>query len=171
MPTATRHVNRFIEQLGRIAEGEGLPRTAGKMMALLITSRAPLGIDDFAVRLKVSRASVSTNSRLLQSLGIAELVGQPGSRRDYLQIIGDPSSSLVVLGLRRMSSMRLATREMRFSVRGAQFSATRARLQRIEKFYDIAIAQLQDVLHKWRKLGTDRLPHPGFGATGRRNLQ
>ena len=171
MAAATRHVDRFIEQLGLIAEGEGLPRTAGKMMALLITARAPLGIDDFAVRLKVSRASVSTNSRLLQSLDIAELVSEPGSRRDYLQIIGDPSSCLLVLGLRRMSSMRLATREMRLSVRGAQFSVTRARLQRIEKFYDIAIAQLQEVLQKWRKSGADRLPHPAFGVTGRRNLQ
>jgi DNA-binding transcriptional regulator GbsR (MarR family) len=144
------HVDRFIEQLGRLAEGEGLPRTAGRMLALLILAGAPLGIDDFARRLKVSRASVSTNSRLLQSLAIAELVGDLGSRRDYLQISGDPSSALLTLGLQRMHSMRQAIRQMRLALRGARLSATRARLQQMEKFYDAATAQVQAVLRKWR---------------------
>lgn len=145
------HLDRFIEQLGQLAEGEGLPRTAGRMMGLLIVSGAPLGIDELATRLKVSRASVSTNSRLLQSLGIAQLAPEPGTRRDYLQISGDPSSSLLALGLRRMQSMHLTILEMRHALKGSRLRATRARLQRMEKLYDATIGQLQVVLQKWRK--------------------
>jgi DNA-binding transcriptional regulator GbsR (MarR family) len=143
-------MHTFIEQLGRLAEGEGLPRTAGRMMALLILAGTPLGSDDFAVRLKVSRASVSTNSRLLQSPAIAVLVSDPGSRRDYLQISGDPTSALLNLGLQRMQAMQLTISEMRLALRGAQFHATRARLQRMEKFYEAATAQVQRVLRRWQ---------------------
>jgi len=94
---------------------------------------------------------VSTNSRLLQSLAIADLVGDPGSRRDYLQISGDPSSALLNLGLQRMQAMQLTISEMRLALRGARFHATRARLQRMEKFYEAATAQIQGVLRKWHK--------------------
>jgi DNA-binding transcriptional regulator GbsR (MarR family) len=159
------HVDRFIEQLGYLAEGEGLPRTAGRMMGVLITSGAPLGIDELAKRLKVSRASVSTNSRLLQSLAIAQLVVEPGSRRDYLQISGDPSSSLLTLGLRRMQSMRQAIREMRLTLRGARLDLTGMRLKRMEEFYDTAIAHAQLVLRKWRKHEKDGVGLVGVNAS------
>lgn len=156
MNTDTRHVDRFIEQLGRLAESESLPRTAGRMMGILIVSGTPLGIDDLAQRLSVSRASVSTNSRLLQSLGIARLVSEPGSRRDYLQINGDSCSSLLALGLRRMRSMRVAVRELRLAMHGAQTQGARNRLRRIENFYDTAIQQVESVLGDWHdpELGT-----------------
>jgi DNA-binding transcriptional regulator GbsR (MarR family) len=121
------------------------------MMGLLIVSGIPLGIEQISARLKVSRASVSTNSRLLQSLCIAQLVSEPGNRRDYLQISGDPCSSLLALGLQRMQSMHRVIREMRLATGGVQFKATRARLQRMERFYDRAVRRVQAVLGNWNK--------------------
>jgi hypothetical protein len=150
------HIDRFIEQLGRLAEGEGLPRTAGRMMGVLMICGSPMGIDEFATTLKVSRASISTNSRLLQSLAIAELVSEPGSRRDYLQISGDPCSSLLTLGLQRMHSMRDAVRQMRLALSGAAFGTPRARLKRMERFYELAINQAQSVLSLWRNKQVSR---------------
>ena len=111
---------------------------------------APMGIDELAARLKVSRASISTNSRLLQSLAIANLHHAAGSRRDYLQISGDPCSSLLALGLHRMQSMHGAIRQMRLAMNGAQFGAPRARLKRMERFYNLAITQAQAVMAAWR---------------------
>ena len=115
-------------------------------MGLLILSGEPLGIDDIATRLHVSRASVSTNSRLLQTLGIAQLVRQPDNRRDYLQISGDPCSSLLALGLLRMQSMRAAIHEMRLALTGMDLRVSRKRLERMEQLYDAAVAQVQSVL-------------------------
>jgi DNA-binding transcriptional regulator GbsR (MarR family) len=153
MNAHTTHVDGFIEQVGRLVEGEGLPRTAGRMMGLMIVSGTPLGIDEISRRLKVSRASVSTNSRLLQSLAIAQLVSEPGNRRDYLQIRGDSCSSLLTLGVQRMQSMRAAIRKMRLAMRRGQFGTTHARLKRMERFYDTAIEQVHGVLASWRDDG------------------
>ncbi|MGH8137586.1 MAG: GbsR/MarR family transcriptional regulator [Steroidobacteraceae bacterium] len=167
------HFDRFIEQLGRLAEGEGLPRTAGRMMGVLMIAGAPRSIADLAARLKVSRASISTNSRLLQSLAIADLISEPGSRRDYLQISGDPCGSLLTLGLGRMQSMCTAVRQMRLAMNGAHLGAPRTRLKRIERLYVLAITQAQAVLETWRDSHTGRqntvanrstprlLPQPG----------
>ncbi len=153
--TQQTHIERFVEQLGRLAEGEGLPRTAGRMMGVLMICGSPLSIDELAGRLQVSRASISTNSRLLQSLAIADLVTELGSRRDYLQISGDPCSSLLTLGLHRMESMRGAIRQMRLAIDGSQFAGSRARLKRMEDFYDLAITQAQAVLAAWRRQQPD----------------
>jgi hypothetical protein len=153
------HFDRFVEQLGHLAEGEGLPRTAGRMMGLLMVCSEPMGIDELATTLKVSRASVSTNSRLLQSLQIADLVREPGNRRDYLQINADSCSSLLTLGLSRMQSMRGAVHQMRLALNGTGFSTSRGLLKRMAQLYDLAIEQAQSVLALWRKnqLGSGKL--------------
>jgi DNA-binding transcriptional regulator GbsR (MarR family) len=148
------HGQEFIERLGRLAEGEGLPRIAGRMMGLLMISGGPLSIDELADQLKVSRASISTNGRLLESLAIAARTTKAGDRRDYLQIGADPSSSLLSLGLRRLRDMRHAVREMRVAASSSRAAQpTRARLARMERFYDLAIEGAESVLSSWKADG------------------
>jgi DNA-binding transcriptional regulator GbsR (MarR family) len=163
------HGNQFIERLGRLAEGEGLPRTAGRMMALLMILGSPLGIDEIAGELKISRASVSTNGRLLESLDIASRVTRPGDRRDYLQISAEPCLSLLSLGVRRLNDMRDAVREMRTTAPSARdTNGVKQRLQRMEQFYDLAINRAESVLSAWRherSKATRR--HAGKSATPR----
>ncbi len=144
------HITRFVEQLGRLGEGEGLPRTAGRMIGLLIMDGGPLSIDQISEQLKVSRASVSTNGRLLESLEIVDRVTHPGDRRDYLQISGDPCTNLLSVGVRRLHEMRKAVREMKLASNGAA-PALRQRLMRMERFYDLAIARAESVLSTWRR--------------------
>lgn len=140
----------FIERLGRLSEGEGLPRTAGRMMGLLMLYDGPLSIDDISRELKVSRASVSTNGRLLESIEIATRVTRPGDRRDYLQISPDPCTSLLTLGVRRLNEMRRAVRDMRGAVSKPK-SQIRQRLERMERFYDLAIENAESVLADWQR--------------------
>jgi DNA-binding transcriptional regulator GbsR (MarR family) len=144
------HVARFVEQLGRLGEGEGLPRTAGRMIGLLIVDGGALSIDDIADSLQVSRASVSTNGRLLESLQIVERVTHPGDRHDYFRVSGDPCSSLLSVGVRRMQEMRKAVREMKLAST-RQPAAVRQRLTSMERFYDLAIAKAESVLSTWRR--------------------
>ncbi|HEU4626750.1 MAG TPA: MarR family transcriptional regulator [Steroidobacteraceae bacterium] len=149
----------FIERLGRLAEGEGLPRTAGRMMGLLMIHDADLSIDDIAEQLRVSRASVSTNGRLLESLDIAARVTRPGDRRDYLRIAAEPCTSLLSLGVRRLRDMQRAVREMREAVPGAR-APVRNRLERIERFYGLAIGRAESVLEDWQKGRTHKKVEP-----------
>ena len=144
------HLIRFVEQAGRLAEGEGLPRIAGRMMALLMVSGRHMGIDELSQALRVSRASVSTNGQLLRQLNIAERVTVPGDRRDYLQISGDPCSALLNLGLRRLRTMRDAIREMRHALR-AGGAGVRARLNQTERCYDAAVERVESLLGSWQR--------------------
>ncbi len=141
---------RFVEQTGRLAEGEGLPRIAGRMMALLMVSGRQMGIDEIATELRVSRASVSTNGQLLRQLNIAEHVTLPGDRRDYLQISGDPCSALLNLGLRRLRTMRDAVRELKRALQGGG-PIVRARLNQTERCYDAAVSRVESLLGSWRR--------------------
>lgn len=70
---------RFIEQLGRLAEGEGLPRIAGRMLGSLMLNAESCSLEQLAVQLNVSRASISTNGRLLEGLGLIQRVTVPGT--------------------------------------------------------------------------------------------
>lgn len=73
----------FIESIGLLYQRSGSTRIAGRIYAALLLAEGPLSIDEIASLLLVSRASVSTNARLLSSLGLIERTSLPGDRRDY----------------------------------------------------------------------------------------
>jgi DNA-binding transcriptional regulator GbsR (MarR family) len=95
---------RFIEQMGLICESDNLPRIAGRVLGLLIVEDGAFSLRELADRLQVSRASVSTNARMLTDIGAVERVAKPGDRQDYYQLARDPFRRLLegkVRGLRQ----------------------------------------------------------------------
>lgn len=74
---------QFVESTGLLYQRSGSTRIAGRIYAALLLAEDPLSIDEIASRLLVSRASVSTNARLLTSQGLIERTSLPGDRRDY----------------------------------------------------------------------------------------
>lgn len=93
-------VEEFVERMGLVAEGEGLPRIAGRIMGLI--EGGPLSFAELAQRLEVSRASISTNTRFLERLGVIERVAQRGERRDYFQLATAPYVHLLQGSVDRM---------------------------------------------------------------------
>ena len=83
------HTQRFIELMGRHLEEEGMPRIAGRLMGALLINPRAMRLDELAEQLGVSKASVSSNARLLETHGIAMKITLPGDRRDYYQISPD----------------------------------------------------------------------------------
>lgn len=76
----------FVELMGRHLEEEGMPRIAGRLMGALILNEDAASLDELADQLQVSKASVSSNARLLENWGIAERVTLPGDRRDFYRL-------------------------------------------------------------------------------------
>ncbi len=74
---------RFVEAVGQHVELFGLPRIAGRTFALMMVAPRPLALEEIAVLLKVSRASVSINTRIGIATGVIELHSEPGDRRKY----------------------------------------------------------------------------------------
>jgi len=143
----TREQTQFIEHMGQLAEGEGLPRIAGRILGVLMLDAHTRSLDELALQLAVSRASISTNGRLLQGMGLIQRVTVPGDRRDYW-CIADPSSTLLAVGIRRMRLMHTAIRELRSAARST--SLTQTHVRQIERLYVTAIAEAESLSGKLR---------------------
>ena len=87
----------FVERMGLFWESEGLPRIAGRLFGFLVLQSAPCSLDEMATALAVSKASVSTDVRKLEQVGLVERHSRPGDRRDYYAIPPDMPARLVVL--------------------------------------------------------------------------
>ena len=82
--------NQFVESLGLILQAEGFPRIAGKLLGVFVLRGGPLSFQELSDTLKISRGSVSTNTRLLESLGAVERVTMTGERQDYFKLSDTP---------------------------------------------------------------------------------
>ena len=86
---------QFVDKIGAVAQGEGMPRIAGRLFALLIFEGRWFSFGELAEVLKVSRGSVSSNVRLLENLGVVKRAGRPGDRQDYFHLADNPYASLL----------------------------------------------------------------------------
>ena len=80
---------RFTDRVASLFEHDGLPPIAGRIFALLLLSEDARSLDQLSAELGVSKASASTNTRLLAGFGLIEPVRQLGSRRDYYRTADD----------------------------------------------------------------------------------
>ncbi|GIP19177.1 hypothetical protein J40TS1_48190 [Paenibacillus montaniterrae] len=76
----------FVEKLGIYYEDYGIPRIGGRILGLALVANQPISAEQMANLLKVSRGSVSTNVRLLVSMGLLEKVSAIGDRADYYSV-------------------------------------------------------------------------------------
>ena len=81
--------NNVIHTIGEKAEKFGFSRIAGLIEGLLYLSPEPLSLDEMARKLEVSKASVSTNIRLLERWKVVKRVYHKGARRNFYQFRGN----------------------------------------------------------------------------------
>jgi len=148
---------RFIESMGLAHEDDRLQRFAGRLLGLLILSPEPVRFDHLAQRLRVSRASISTNTRLLETMGAIERVTRPGDRRDYFQVNQEPT--LLQRVARRFQERKAMAEEMKRAltpdVDGNEVVSKR--LERLIQFYSILSDSLSSVLTAFEDGRTNRL--------------
>ena len=72
-------VSAFIEQMGLAAEANGFSRIGGRLIAYLLIEDRPHSLDEIVERLQVSKASVSTNARLLLHTGSSSARASPAT--------------------------------------------------------------------------------------------
>ncbi len=79
----------MVEVAARLCQMMGLPRSVGQIYGLLYLAPRPLGLDDIAESLGISKASVSTGTRHLLSWHAVRQVWKPGDRKDYFEVQAD----------------------------------------------------------------------------------
>lgn len=142
----TAAAEAFIERMGFIVQAEGLPRIAGRVLGLLILEGGPIGFADLAARLQVSRASVSTNTRLLEGLGVVERTARPGERGDSFRLADRPWRRLLEGSVERMGRVRETVAKTRKAMPAD--APAQGRLKELGDFYAVVEAQTRALLDR-----------------------
>lgn len=102
----TRATERMVERMGLNFQADGLPRIAGRLLGVLLLEREARSLDELSATLRVSKASASSNARLLERLGVLERLTRPGDRRDYYAVAQDFHLKLLEMALHRLRQTR-----------------------------------------------------------------
>jgi biotin operon repressor len=73
----------FIDKLGFYYESYGIPRIGGRILGYILLCDSPISAEHISSALGVSRASVSTNLRLLINYGLIEKKMVQQGRTDF----------------------------------------------------------------------------------------
>jgi DNA-binding transcriptional regulator GbsR (MarR family) len=153
----------FIERMALALEADGLPRIAGRIFGLLLVSEDCRSLDQLAAELHVSKASVSTNARLLEQRGVLERNSRPSDRRDYYRIPPDLFSHTMAQRLQRWQRFHEAIGDARTSVP----IRSRKVLERLEEYdsaYTFLSQAIGEALARW---SATRKGHSSLAAVPR----
>ena len=145
----SKKLNEFIEGMGVIAQSDGLPRIAGRLIGLMVLEQGPFSFSDLAIKLSVSRASISTNTRLLENMGIIDRVGKQGDRQDYFQLAEDPYVKLLHGLTFRMNK---AKKLVEMTQKNLPDDARQKRLKALHTFYHEMINSQRQLIEKLEQL-------------------
>ena len=73
----------FIDRLGFYYESYGIPRMGGRILGYILLCDSPISAEHISSTLSISRASVSTNLRLLMNYGFIEKKMLQQGRTDF----------------------------------------------------------------------------------------
>ena len=154
------HTAHFIESMGLALESDGLPRIAGRIFGLLLVSDEARSLDDLAAELRVSKASISTNARLLEHRGVLEQVSRPADRRDYYQVPRDLFSQTMSQRLTRWQRFHEAIGAARTTL-PIKSPEVRDRLEEYEQAYAYMSRVIQEALGRWQAMREKRMTRAG----------
>jgi DNA-binding Lrp family transcriptional regulator len=140
---------RFVEAMGLYFEDRGVPRIGGRLLGLLLLADGPLSLDQIAATLRVSRASVSTNARLLLTAGLIERVSLPGDRRDYYTFGRRAWEGNIQAAITRARTFQRIAAEG-LAALGPGDSPAHARLREAVELGDFYATGLTALLERWQ---------------------
>ena len=77
----SRAQTAFIEDMGQLMAGWGIPRNTGRIYAFLLLQHEPASLDDIVAALGIAKSGASVGARQVAQFGLARAAGQSGSRR------------------------------------------------------------------------------------------
>ncbi len=144
-------VQQFVEKMGLICEKEGMARGAGRIFGLLLVGGRAYSLDELAEQLQASKASVSTNARMLEQLGMIERVSSLGDRRDFYRVLHDPWERMLRVAQQRWRDMIAVFSETVAALPpGAEDG--RRRIAQAERFHQLLVEETDHAIAVWRQL-------------------
>jgi DNA-binding transcriptional regulator GbsR (MarR family) len=115
----------FIEDMGQLMSGWGIPRNTGRIYAFLLLQHEPASLDDIVVALGVAKSGASVAARQLAQFGLARAVGQSGTRR----VLYEAFYSIESIIAARSGQLRDLQSRLRQGARAAPAGPGRQKLQ------------------------------------------
>ena len=158
VPQGANRVQEFVEAVGSFFEEGGLPRMAGRIFGYLLVSIPPeQSLEAIAQALSASKASISTNARLLTQIGMLERLKRPGDRRTYYRIRPESFYAAVKAQLERLRRFRLLT-EQGLELLADRPPELRARLMEIHEMYAFFEREFPAILERWEATRKEKQP-------------
>ena len=140
--------NEAAEQLALVLASHGLQRmTARVLAALLFTEQPTMTMGELADRLQASSGAISGATKMLTSVGLAERVPVPASRRDHYRL-RDDAWALLFTNQNAVISAMLAAAEAGIAATGHDSLAGR-RLTQMRDFYAFLLSEIPALLNRW----------------------
>jgi DNA-binding transcriptional regulator GbsR (MarR family) len=140
---------RFMESMGMYFESYGIPRIGGRILGLLLIAHEPLSAERIASILKVSRASISTNFRILLTSGLAEKVTYPGDRTTYFVFPQTGLEKTLLVEIQGIGALkRLVQQGLNALPAG---DSARDRMQEMADWADFLVKLYQKALLEWQE--------------------
>ena len=143
-------VQQFVERMGLLCEREGMPRGAGRLFGLLLVGDRAYSLDELTEALQASKASVSTNARMLESLGMIERVSSLGDRRDFYRAGDDPWERMLRVAQGRWRDMIQMFEEAQETL-PADRVVGRERVGTAARFHHLLLDEVDRLLESWRE--------------------
>jgi DNA-binding transcriptional regulator GbsR (MarR family) len=141
-------LHRFIQHMGGYFESSGVPPIGGRILGLLMIAHEPLSAEDIAAALNVSRASVSTNFRMLSSAGLAERYTSHTDRITYYVFPDTAWEQAMVLNVRRAQNFKRIVQEGLAAM--PEKDAARSHLLRGSEYADLVLEFFRRQIEEWR---------------------
>ncbi len=149
-------VSTFIEKLGLLFSDEGMPLIAGRVTALLLVSEGPRSLDDIAVTLGVSRASVSNDTRRLVDKGLLVRLTLPGDRRTYYSFAPDSFQTMLGARIQSLTTLQKLLDEGAGLPVARDNPEVRNRIAEWSEFHSAVVESLHDLLVRWNSQSAGR---------------
>lgn len=146
MPDRYYEKQHFMEDISLYFEQFGLPRTAGRILGMLLISDPPeQSITDLCEQLQTSKSSISTNTRLLDEMGLIERVAAPVPRQFYYRFT--PGGWVVFMRMRmRLYGALHEVAERGLDLLQDEAPALRERLQEAHDMFSRIEAEMPQIL-------------------------
>lgn len=138
------------ERLALMLTSHGLQRMTARVLAtLLFTERASMTMAELADDLQASAGSISGSLKMLTSVGLAERVPAPASRRDHFRLRDDAWAILFTSKNETMAAMQAAA-DAGIAVTDEN-SPARRRLTEMRDFYAFLTSEIPALLDRWHQ--------------------
>lgn len=143
-------LQQSAEQLALVLSSHGMQRMPARVLAtLLFTEHATVTMAELADTLQASAGSISGSLKMLTSVGLAERVPAPASRRDHFRLRDNAWAILFTNQNETIAAMQAAA-DAGITATDRN-SAAHRRLTQMRDFYAFLMAELPALLDRWRQ--------------------